>query len=918
MSDPQQVAGTHEVAGGPLFVGSRFARSPGGDLRSGRMRQMVPVFAVGASYFGVAWLGLLGTRAGTHVAVLWPASGFLVGLLLLVELQSWPWVLVAALAGGLTAELVLGRGLEVACGLSVADCAEAWLAAFAVWRLAGHRFRLDLLRSVILLAVAGLTAVGVTALFGAEVVVLGLGGTYWNTWLLLWLAHSVGILVITPAVLVLAEAASGGIHPTSRHVIEGVLMLAGLAAVCVAVFTRPAGASRSVLGFVLPVFPFLLWCAVRCGSCGAPFLALVLWAAAGAGTLSGHGPFTDSASSYGAHLVQVEWFLALATLWLLVGGARADELRERQLSLARSNLQLRREGELLRKAEARFRDLLEAAPEAIVIVNQTGTMLLVNEQAEELFGYPREELIGEQVELLVPERCRARHVALRDAFLAAPMTRAMGRGADLLVVRKDGRELPVEITVGVLETDAGVLVSAAVRDISERKRFESQLQHLADHDDLTGLVNRRRFDEELKREIARTRRYGSVGSVLAIDIDHFKYVNDSLGHSAGDALIAAVAETLQTRLRETDVIARIGGDEFAVILPGVDEHGARLVASDLLDAVRRGIRVDLPRTLRQITASIGVAPFARVADLTSEKLLGAADIAMYDAKEGGRDGVAVYSSAEGREGQMTTRLTWADRIRRALEEDSFVLHAQPILSLTGNHTPRHELLLRMVGDSGELILPSAFLNVAERMDLIQEIDRWVLRETSRLLGREQRAGHNIVLEVNVSAKSIGDPALADVIAQALEAGGADGSGLCLEVTETAAIVNIERAKRFAAKVAAIGCAVALDDFGAGFASFYYLKHLPIDYLKIDGEFIQGICESRTDQLVVKSLVEIAHGLGKCTIAEFVADAETLELLRQFQIDYAQGFFIADSKPVAEVDLAAQGWAGSRLDRHTAR
>ncbi len=276
---------------------------------------------------------------------------------------------------------------------------------------------------------------------------------------------------------------------------------------------------------------------------------------------------------------------------------------------------------------------------------------------------------------------------------------------------------------------------------------------------------------------------------------------------------------------------------------------------------------------------------------------------MYDAKEAGRDRVAVYSAAEGREGRMKARLTWADRIRRALVEERFVLHAMPILSLNGDLAPRHELLLRMLGDNGELILPGMFLDIAERMDLVQEIDRWVLREACRLLGQEQRAGSDLLLEVNLSAKSVGDADLPGMIADELEAAGADGSGLCVEMTETAAIVNLERAKQFAAQVAELGCEFALDDFGAGFASFYYLKHLPFDYLKIDGEFIQGICTSQTDQLVVRSLVDIAHGLGKRTIAEFVGGREALDLLRCYQVDYAQGSYVASSRPLAEVNLA---------------
>jgi diguanylate cyclase (GGDEF)-like protein/PAS domain S-box-containing protein len=1118
----------------------------------GGARRPALALALAITYFALARLGLLTTSPGVHVPAVWPAGGFLIGVLLVARRRDWPLFVLAAGAGGVAAQLAAGRGIGVACGLGAVDCVAAALAALAVARVSGDRFRLDALPSVLVLAFAGFTAAAVTAVPGAGIAGPGLGGPYWSTMLLLWLTQGVGILVVAPAVLLIASAGRPEVRALIARVPELGLMLAGLAVVALVVFTRPLGASRGVLDFVFPVFPFMLWCALRFGSRGAPFANLVLWTIAGAGTASDRGPFTSPAVGQATHLLQVESFLALAAFGLLVAGARADELRERERSLAASNRRLRREGQLLRKAEAQFRGLLEAAPDAIVIVDHAGVIAIVNAQAEQLFGYPRGELLGETLELLVPERHRRVHARLRDKFLMDPVTRPMGGGLDLHVVRKDGSELPVEIRLAALETEAGVLVSAAVRDvterkrlvaqveqrgrlmdlvheaiivrepagsrisywnreaeeiyghsaaeavgevahlllstefpasreavdrellargrwegelwhlckddrrilvssrqalqrdvhghpiavielnsditeqrrvegshrrlaamvehsedailgmtcagsitewnrgaerlygysaaeavgrdvwmltppelianeremlarvfrgealeqyetvrlrsdggrvyvsltvspvrardhavvaassiardITERKRFEGQLQHLADHDHLTGLFNRRRFDEELKREIARAHRYRTSGSVLAIDIDHFKYVNDSLGHPAGDALIAVVAETFRARLRETDVIARIGGDEFAVILPGVDEDGALLVAAELLSALRRESRAELPRTVRHITASIGVAAFAQI-DLTSEEVLVEADIAMYDAKEAGRDRVSVYSSAEGREGRMKARLTWADRIRRALEEDGFVLHAQPILSLTGDLASRHELLLRMVGESGELIPPGVFLYIAERMDLIQEIDRWVLRQASRLLAREQRAGHNVVLEVNVSAKSIGDPNLPDTIAQELEAAGADGSGLCLEITETAAIVNIERAKRFAARVAELGCEVALDDFGAGFASFYYLKHLPFDYLKIDGEFIQGICDSRTDQLVVKSLVEIAHGLGKRTIAEFVADGETLELLRGYRIDYVQGFYVADSKPLAAVDLARPGGEG---------
>jgi EAL domain-containing protein (putative c-di-GMP-specific phosphodiesterase class I) len=270
---------------------------------------------------------------------------------------------------------------------------------------------------------------------------------------------------------------------------------------------------------------------------------------------------------------------------------------------------------------------------------------------------------------------------------------------------------------------------------------------------------------------------------------------------------------------------------------------------------------------------------------------------MYDAKEAGRGRTVLYDPEEDREERMLSRMTWADRIREALATDAFVLHAQPVLSLRGDPTPRSELLLRMLGENGDVIPPASFLFIAERFELVQEIDRWVVSRAVAILAAEQAAGRDVVLCVNLSAKSVTDPVLPEHIEHELRSRGADGRGLCFEVTETAAVVNIDRARQFAEHVGELGCEFALDDFGAGFASFYYLKHLAFDLLKIDGEFVKDLTTSRTNQLVVKSVVDIARGLGKRTIAEFVEDAETLELLRGMGVDFAQGFYIAKPAPL---------------------
>ena len=437
-------------------------------------------------------------------------------------------------------------------------------------------------------------------------------------------------------------------------------------------------------------------------------------------------------------------------------------------------------------------------------------------------------------------------------------------------------------------------------DISERKRFEGQLQHLADHDPLTGLINRRRFEEELERELTAAKRYDRAGAVLVLDLDNFKYVNDTHGHSAGDELIVSVSALLRRRLRESDTLSRIGGDEFAVILPDCSARQAEIAADGLLGTLR-GAMLEQHRGGRS-SASIGVAPYDGSCQVTGEELLVEADVAMYEAKERGRDRVEVFERDAGTPSPLNGRLTWARRIEQALTDDGFELHAQPILSLGDDTVPRHELLVRMRGEDGDLIPPAAFLGVAERFELIQSIDRWVVRQAISLLAARQQAGDPVRLEVNLSAKSVTDASMPDYIEDCLRAARVDPRGLIFEVTETAAIVNVDRARLFADRLTEVGCGFALDDFGAGFASFYYLKHLDFDLLKIDGEFIRGLPDSHTNQLVVRSLVDLAQGLGKHTVAEFVGDEKTLALLRNFGVDYAQGFHVGRPIPVADAGL----------------
>lgn len=546
-------------------------------------------------------------------------------------------------------------------------------------------------------------------------------------------------------------------------------------------------------------------------------------------------------------------------------------------------------------AEQRFARAFEDSGVGMALMGADGGRLLdVNDALCDLLAYSRERLLEmDLAQLGHPDDGAPVDATLQEdgtAHSEQRMLNSMGQGVWVLVstsVVNDEHGAPTHQIV-------------QVQDVSERKGYESRLEYLAQHDPLTGLFNRRRFEEELERVFGEQ----SGAAVVCLDLDHFKYINDSLGHRVGDELIARVSRLLDQRLRSGDVLARLGGDEFALLLPGADESRAIKVVEDLRRTIRSGAVVTGERGQVGATASFGISIFDSAnPGPSADELLAEADMAMYDAKEAGRDRSAVFRPEE-RGAGMAARMGWVVRIRGALADDGFELHGQRIASLTGDPRTRYELLLRMIGDDGELIPPAAFLPVAERFDLIQQIDRWVITRAIDMLAELQASGVDAVLEVNVSARSVTDSGLADLVRSKLSEGAVDASGLVFEMTETAAIVNLDGAKAFAATLHDLGCEFALDDFGAGFASFHYLKHFAFDYLKIDGEFIEDLPHSATNQLLVRALVNIARGLGKETIAEFVEDEETLALLRELGVDYAQGFHVARPRPISVAELSA--------------
>ena len=573
-----------------------------------------------------------------------------------------------------------------------------------------------------------------------------------------------------------------------------------------------------------------------------------------------------------------------------------------------SNLYFRMAGALMSRdrlvlgRERKFRALLESAPDAIVIVNSHGHIALVNAQTERLFGYERREIIGQNIDVLIPKELRGRHRQHLKSYMREPTARGMALNLDLQGLRRDGSEFPLEISLSPLESDEGLLVSAAIRDTTERKRGEAQLRYLADHDALTGLTNRRRFEELLADEVARASRSHRDGMMLLIDIDGLKDVNDTLGHAQGDELLKNMAELIGGRARETDVVARIGGDEFAVLMPETGVGGAKHVATELIREIQAfGIVLGSQR-LRP-SACAGIASLDEGLDAATDVMI-AADLALYRAKERGRGQVTVYQRRPGDRDRLTgeIRTSWSQRIRHALDEDLFVPYRQPIMSIPSGKISRYELLVRLLDEQLQPIPPAAFLPTAERAGLIPEIDRRMASWAVELIAESEARHEPVSYEVNLSARSLADRGLSEFIADRLAESGIDPSLLVFEITETAAIANMEQARDAADALRRIGCRFALDDFGAGFASFLYLKHIPLDALKIDGDFVRNLRSNTTDQLLVRHMAEIAASLGLYTIAEYVENQETLKMVADFGIDAVQGYHVGRPEPARQSDL----------------
>ena len=438
-------------------------------------------------------------------------------------------------------------------------------------------------------------------------------------------------------------------------------------------------------------------------------------------------------------------------------------------------------------------------------------------------------------------------------------------------------------------------------DTTERDDSAQQLLWLADHDPLTGLYNRRRFQADLEHALQNAIRYKHHGALLYFDLDQFKLVNDTSGHQAGDILLRSVAKKLNQRRRTTDIIGRMGGDEFAWLCPQMTKEQAVHLAEQISDELSE-IVTPLRGYSHRLSASIGIALFPDHGQTVLD-LLSNADIAMYEAKDRQRGSWHLFTGSQTVKDQMDKQIAWKSRIEDAIKNDRLELYFQPILNIATNEVTHHEALLRLVDENGEVHSPNEFIPIAEHNGLIQMIDQYVLQRAVDILKQCGVKKKYPRISVNLSGKAMGNQELPKMVGDLLKANGVNPKQFIFEITETAAVSDVLSANELITSIRELGCEFALDDFGVGFSSFYYLKELSTDYVKIDGAFIRNLATSAENVLFVKAIIEVSTGLGKKIIAEYVQDEKTLSILKDLGAHYAQGFYIG--RPVNLLEMQSE-------------
>ena len=539
---------------------------------------------------------------------------------------------------------------------------------------------------------------------------------------------------------------------------------------------------------------------------------------------------------------------------------------------------------------------LRSVGDAIITTGKDGRVEYLNPVAEKITGYITEDVKGKPITQVYKAYDEKNQRWLADCIIDFLIKGSYSMPSnDIILYNADDDIIDISQTIAPIQDEHNRVLGTITtfQDVSKEKVLAKHIEHQARHDPLTGLLNRREFETKVVQSLTLYSE-GTTHALCVMDLDRFKIVNDTLGHAAGDELLKQISQKIKNELRQTDLLARIGGDEFALFLSNINTRDAEVIAEKILDTIREYQFVWSNKAFR-VGASIGLvdAP-AQVSNY--ENLYHAADTACYMAKHSGRDRVHTVTYDDKNVSEKREQTQWVNRINDALNENRFTLYTQDICSLDDKPTtpPHREVLIRMIDEYDELIPPMAFIPPAERYDLMPKIDDWVVRN---VIAQLKLDSSDTQYAVNLSGQSLADEKFTAQTLAHLSDKAIDPCRLCFEITETSAIANLNNATEFLRALQALGCQTALDDFGSGLSSFAYLRNLPINYLKIDGMFVKQIAEDETSRVMVEAIHSIGHTMGLKTIAEFVENEETERLLKQMHIDFAQGYYYGVPQPL---------------------
>ncbi len=548
----------------------------------------------------------------------------------------------------------------------------------------------------------------------------------------------------------------------------------------------------------------------------------------------------------------------------------------------------------LRASETRIRAVTNSVADAIITIDEQGIIDTVNPAAENLFGYRAEELSGNNINILMPQPDRDQHNEYISSYLETGDTRILGVTRELVGQRKDGSLFPMELAISEMLMDDKRHFIGIMRDITERKEHIAQLEYQALHDSLTGLPNRTLLVDRIEQAIRTANRERKQLALVIMDLDHFKEINDSLGHENGDRVLQDVAHRMKRVLRSSDTIARLGGDEFAVLLPAADVEHASQLSTKLLFVLEQPFEIDGHTFL--MGASIGIALFPdHGGDVGT--LMRRADVAMYVAKRS-RRGFAVYESRQDQHSLHS--LSLMSELRSAIENDQLVLCYQPVINLQTHRVSGVEALARWHHPKHGLLYPDEFIPLAEQTGLIRTLTLWVLKQATEQSQEWSKAGIELRVAVNLSVRNLHDTHFPEQVANIIASGGVQLSRLRLEITETAIMSDPTRALEILNHMGAMGVKISIDDYGTGYSSLSYLKQLPVDELKIDKSFVMGITVDDNDAVIVRSTIDLAHNIGMKVVAEGVENQMIYNMLAGLHCDSAQGFYMGEALSAIEL------------------